>query len=378
MITPAAATLGFESPGAAADRPGWPAAFAREWRWASWPVRLSALCLALFYLLAIASPFFAPYDPALQYRQTPDCPPMGLHLGAPSEWPRGFFYTYPLRIADPVEGKYTEDLSRRVYVHLLSRGHLFTTAPGDPPYFAIGSDALGRDLLSRIVYGSRVSMCVGLVGVLITSSLGITVGALSGYVGGMTDNLIMRWSEIEMSLPSFYFLLALAAVIPPGMGTVETFFMIVAIMSFISWAGFARIIRGMAASVRARPYVEAARALGAPGLRVLVLHVVPSVIGYAVVAATLSVPGFILGESALSLLGLGIQEPAASWGNLLAQAEDVQNLARYPWILIPGAFIFLAVMSFNFLGDHLRDRLDPATAAAFSRRRAARFRPPPR
>src|ERR1035437_775980 len=203
---------------------------------------------------------------------------------------------------------------------------------------------------------------VGLIGVLITFSLGITIGALSGYIGGTVDFLIMGWSEIEMVLPSFYFLLALAAVIPSGMSTVATFFMIVAIMSFISWAGFARIIRGMASSVRSRPYVEAARALGASRWRIITRHIIPSVIGYAIVAATLSIPGFILGESALSLLGLGIQEPAASWGNLLAQAQDVQNLARYPWILIPGIFIFLTVMAFNFLGDHLRDRLDPATA----------------
>jgi peptide/nickel transport system permease protein len=357
----------------AGERHGWRAGLAREWRWASWPVRVATLCLIFFYLLAAAAPFFAPYDPTLQYRELPDCPPMGLYLSPPSEWSQGVLYTYPMRMTNPEERKFTEDRSRRVYLHWLSRGHLFTTDPADPPYFALGSEGLGRDLLSRIIYGSRVSMCVGLVGVLITFTLGITVGSFSGYIGGLTDNLIMRWSEIEMSLPSFYFLLALAAVIPAGMGTVQTFFMIVAIMSFISWAGFARIIRGMAASVRSRPYVEAARALGAPMMRVLALHVVPSVIGYAVVAATLAVPGFILGESALSLLGLGIQEPAASWGNLLAQAQDIQNLTRYPWILIPGGFIFLAVMSFNFLGDHLRDRLDPATAAAISRRSAMRI-----
>ena len=343
-----------------APRPGFLAGVRREWRLASWPVRFSALCLLLFYLLAIASPVIAPYDPTYQNRRLPDCPPMALHISPPSEWSQAFLYAYPMTMTDPQARKFAEDRSSKTYVHLFSFGHLFTTEPGAPPFFLMGSESLGRDLFSRIVYGSRVSMFVGLIGVTISFGLGITVGALSGYVGGLLDNLIMRWSEIEMSLPSFYFLLALAAIIPSGMSAGATFFMIVAIMSFISWAGFARIIRGMAASVRSVPFVEAARALGGSRWRVLTRHVMPSVLGYAIVAATLSIPGFILGESALSLLGLGIQEPASSWGNLLAQAEDVQNLARYPWILIPGIFIFLAVMSFNFLGDHLRDRLDPS------------------
>ena len=359
MSVEAASQIRLQSAAAPASRAS---GLAREWRLASRTVRFSAICLAFFYLLAAASPFFASYNPTTQNRAMPDCPPMRLHLSAPADWSRSLFYSHPMHMADPVERKYSVDASRRLDVHLFSRGHLFTTASEREPYFMLGSDGLGRDLYSRIVYGARVSMSVGLIGVLISFSLGITIGALSGYLGGMVDFVIMRWSEIEMSLPSFYFLLALAAVIPSGMSTVATFFMIVAIMSFISWAGFARIIRGMASSVRSRPYVEAARALGASRWRIITRHIIPSVLGYAVVAATLSIPGFILGESALSLLGLGIQEPAASWGNLLAQAQDVQNLARYPWILIPGIFIFLAVMSFNFLGDHLRDRLDPTIA----------------
>ena len=292
----------------------------------------------------------------------PNCPPMRLVVASPGDWSQGLFYSHPMSMVDRVQRHYAPDLSRRLYVHIFSNGHLFTTDSPRMPFYLMGSDSLGRDLFSRIVYGARVSMFVGLIGVLISFSLGISIGALSGYVGGTVDNLIMRWSEIEMSLPSFYFLLALAAIIPAGLSTVVTFFLIVAIMSFISWAGFARIIRGMAASVRGLPYVEAARALGGSRWLIIRRHVIPSVLGYAIVAATLSIPGFILGESALSLLGLGIQEPASSWGNLLAAAEDVQNLRHYPWILIPGVFIFLAVMSFNFLGDHLRDRLDPSNA----------------
>jgi peptide/nickel transport system permease protein len=330
-----------------------------EWKGAPYTVRISVACLLVFYLFAAASPVIAPYDPTQQYRNLPDCPPMRLHLAAPSEWTYGLLYFYPMTMADSMARRFAEDRSHRIWIRFFHRGHLFTTDSPTEPYFMLGSENLGRDLFSRIVYGARVSMCIGLVGVFISFSLGIAIGAFSGLMGGMTDNLIMRWCEIEMSLPSFYFLLALAAVIPSGMSTVATFFMIVAIMAFISWAGFARVIRGMAASVRSAPFVDAGRALGASRARLLVIHVIPTVLGFAAVNASLSIPGYILGESSLSLLGLGIQEPAASWGNLLSQAMDPQNIEHYPWVLIPGIFISIAVMAFNFLGDHMRDRLDP-------------------
>jgi peptide/nickel transport system permease protein len=331
----------------------------REWKQAPYTVRISIFCLLVFYLFAAASPVIAPYDPTRQNRNLPDCPPMRLHLAAPSEWSHGLLFAYSMTMTDAMARRFTEDRSHRIWIRFFHRGHLFTTDSVTVPYFMLGSEALGRDLFSRIVYGARVSMCIGLVGVFISFSLGITVGAFSGLMGGMTDNLIMRWCEIEMSLPGFYFLLALAAVIPSGMSTVATFFMIVAIMAFISWAGFARVIRGMAASVRSAPFVEAGRALGGSRTRLLVRHVIPTVLGFAAVNASLSIPGYILGESALSLLGLGIQEPASSWGNLLSQAMDPQNIEHYPWVLIPGIFISIAVMAFNFLGDHMRDRLDP-------------------
>lgn len=336
---------------------------AREWRGSPWTVRASVICLLIFYFFAAASPLIAPYDPTNQYRNLPDCPPMPLHLTPRAERAHGFFFAYPMTMRDPLARSFVEDHGRKTYIRFFHRGHLFTTESADQPWFILGSEGLGRDLFSRIVYGARVSMCIGLVGVLISFSLGISIGAFSGYVGGRIDNLIMRWCEIEMSLPQFYFLLALAAVIPSGLSTVATFFMIVAIMAFIGWAGFARVIRGMAASVRSAPYVESGRALGGSRRRLLGRHVIPALLGFAAVNASLSIPGYILGESALSLLGLGIQEPAASWGNLLSQAMDPQNIEHYPWVLIPGFFISVAVMAFNFLGDHLRDRLEPADVA---------------
>jgi peptide/nickel transport system permease protein len=340
-------------------RPSLAARIAEEWRAAYWPARAAVVVLLIFYMFAIASPVIAPYDPAYQFRSLPDCPPMPLHLSRGPERANGLFFAYPMRIVDPLARRFVEDRSRRTYLRFFYRGHLFTTADPNQPWFMLGSEGLGRDLFSRIVFGARVSMFIGLVGVLISFSLGIFVGALSGYMGGWIDNLIMRWCEIEMSLPQFYFLLALAAVIPAGLSPVTTFFMIVAIMSFISWAGFARVIRGMAAAVRSAPFVDAGRALGGSRTRILGRHVIPSMLGFAAINASLSIPGYILGESALSLLGLGIQEPAASWGNLLSQAMDPQNIEHYPWVLIPGLFICAAVMAFNFLGDHLRDRLAP-------------------
>ena len=330
----------------------------------TWTAVASLVILTLLYASALLAPWIAPYDYAAQNRDFPNCPPSPVRMNAPTRWlTAGMLYTHPLEL-EPGAGRTYRRREEKVPLAWFTRGVLLTTAHPDDRAFFLGTDALGRDLWSRIVYGGRVSLTVGVVGVAISFTIGIVVGAIAGYLGGWTDEIIMRATEVLMSLPSFYFLLALAAIIPPSLSSAQTFFMIVVIMSFIRWAGFARIIRGMVASIRELEYVQGARALGANRLRIIARHVIPATFGYTIVAATLSIPGFILGESALSLLGLGIQEPNASWGNLLADAQNVQSIAQFPWILTPGVFIFLTIMAFNFLGDYLRDVLDPRSAGA--------------
>lgn len=321
---------------------------------------LSGLVLAFLYLSALFAPVVAPYEPGRQHRRSPNAPPMWLHVAAPTDWlANGIFYVHPQKMVDSLRRRYVVEEGQRVYLRFFTRGHLLAPADPDAEVFLLGTDALGRDLFSRLVYGGRISLSVGVVGVLLSLGIGTAVGVVAGYLGGRIDEVLMRLCEVMMALPAFYFLLALAAVIPPGLSSGQTFVLIVVLMSFIRWAGFARVIRGMVTSIRELEYVQAAQALGASRTRTIVRHVVPATLGYTIVAATLAIPGFILGESALSLLGLGIQEPSTSWGALLKDANNLTNLDKYPWILAPGVCIAVTTMAFNFLGDQLRDRLDP-------------------
>jgi peptide/nickel transport system permease protein len=326
--------------------------------------------LVVLYASALLAPFLAPYAPETQDRERPYHPPTRIHLRDAGETPTAPFVHSGVLI-DPLRRLYREDPSARYPLRFFVRGpsyrlfgflpadrHLFgVEAPGK--IFLLGTDAFGRDEFSRLLYGGRISLSVGLLGILLTYSLGLFLGGIAGYYGGIADTLLMRSSEVLMSVPALYFILALRAMFPDTLRSDLLYAMIVAILSLVLWASLARIIRGMVMSIRENDYVRAAEALGLPPLRIILRHVLPNTASVVIVAATLSVPGYILGEVALSFLGAGIQEPTASWGNMLREAQSLSVLSSHPWVLAPGVLIFFTVLAFNFLGDGLRDALDP-------------------
>ncbi|MGC9384164.1 MAG: ABC transporter permease [Kosmotogaceae bacterium] len=236
--------------------------------------------------------------------------------------------------------------------------HLFgVDTPAEVHLF--GGDAYGRDVFSRILFGSRISLSIGLLGILITFTLGLLIGGASGYYGGWADEISMRSTEILMSIPGFYLLISLRAILPVGLPPHITYLLIVVILSFIGWPGMSRVIRGMVLSLKSNEFVEAAMAMGYPDRRIIWKHIIPNTSTYIIVAATLAIPQYIIGEAGLSFLGLGITEPSASWGLMLSQAQNIKSMTEAPWLLLPGLFIFIVVMAFNLLGDALRDALDP-------------------
>lgn len=332
-----------------------PYVFDLYWRRMNWIVRISGMALALFYFLAIFAPVIAPYDFDTQFRQFPNAPPTKVYwYGTP--------YVFKYELVNAESREYREVKDRAYFVRLFTgNGKFFGVEDGEVPFFLFGSDQFGRDIFSRLLYGSRISLSIGIAGVLVSFPLGLLIGAAAGYYGGRFDLLAQRVFEIFMSIPALPFLIVLSNVIPPGVGPGITFFLIAMILAFtLGWSGLAMTVRGMTFQVREAEFVEAARSIGASDFRVITRHIIPQIMHYAIVSASLTIPGFILGESALSFIGLGVQEPHSSWGNMLSAAlANIQLLELQPWILIPGIAIFIVVLCCNFFGDFLRDMYDP-------------------
>ncbi len=336
--------------------------------------RLAMLCvwvLGLLYVGALFAGFLSPYRYDHEDRAYSYCPPTRIHVVDQGRlsWP--FVYATSFSFDSVHRRVYQEDQEKKYFLRFFHRGdpyqflgliktdrHLFgVESPGRLHLW--GADARGRDLFSRILWGSRVSLSIGLIGVTISFVLGLLVGGIAGYYGGKMDQLLMRLCEMIMMIPGFYLMLALRASFPMDLSSLEIYVWIVVIFSFIGWASLARVIRGMAISLKQRDYVLAAKALGISDARIIMTHILPHTMSYSIIAVMMSVPGYIMGESALSLLGLGIQDPYASWGNLLSEAMGILVIKFSPWILLPGFFIFLTVICFNVIGDALRDALDP-------------------
>ncbi len=334
---------------------------------------IALILLIIMYLCVVFADFLAPYSKDFSDRTQSYAPPSKIFtIDENGRFSRPYTYNY-YRVfdEDTFEIDYKLDRSQKYYINLFNKAepykilgvircdrHLFGVEDKGR-YFLLGTDINGRDNFSRLLFGGRISLTIGFLALLISFPLGMLYGGISGYLGGKIDFLMMRLAEAIMSIPSFYLLIILAAILPSGMTSVQRFALITVILALIGWASFARVIRGMVLSVKTQDFVKAAETYGTSKLRIITRHILPQTMSYVVVAITLSVPSFILAESGLSFLGLGIQQPDASWGNMLKEAQEYVNIVSRPWLLTPGFLIFVAVLSFNLIGDTIRDVLDP-------------------
>lgn len=337
---------------------------------------IGAILTGMLYFIALFAPFFAPYSADNFQASYTYAPPQRLHLWRFAE---GTLRVQPFVYGLDVTIDY--DSGRRVFVvnrdvihpvgffvrgepYMLwgmfeSELHLLGPLEPDAPMYLLGADRLGRDVLSRTLLGSRVSLSIGIVGVTLSLVLGILLGGVSGYFGGTADLLIQRLIEFLQSIPSIPLWIGLAAALPKDIPPLRVYFFITVILSLIGWTGLARVVRGKFLSLRNEDFIRAAILDGCSPLRIMTRHMLPSFASHIIAAVTLAIPNMILAETALSFLGIGLRPPVVSWGVLLQEAQNIRSVATAPWLFVPGVAVFITVLSMNFLGDGLRDAQDP-------------------
>lgn len=336
----------------------------------------SAVVVALLYITALVPEFLAPATPEAYHPTYAYAPPQAIHVfvGDAGGWrfePHVDAYTTKI---DYNSGRrlFADDPTRPIDIGLFVHGapyrllgfirtdiHLFGPLQAGEPVYLVGADRLGRDILSRTIYGTRISMTIGLIGVAFSLVFGILIGGVSGYFGGLVDSFVQRLIEFIQSIPSIPLWMGLAAAVPQDTPPLEVYFLITIILSAIGWTGLARVVRGRFLAMRSEDFVKAAQLDGASTLRILVRHMLPSFLSHIVAVVSLAIPSMILAETALSYLGIGLRQPIVSWGVLLQEAQNVHTIADAPWLLLPGLAVVIAVLSLNFLGDGLRDAADP-------------------
>ena len=310
--------------------------------------------LALVALAAVAAPRLAPHDPGASFRDRAFAPPMRPHVIADDgTWHAPF--VYPVRLASRLEQRYEEDRSRRLPLSFFSGGRLVRLADEqEGPWLALGGDGAGRDVLARLLHGARTSLGLALAASLAAILIGVAVGSLAGYAGGAADEALMRVAEFALVLPAVYVVLALRAVLPLVLAPWAAFLLMTGIFALVGWPWVARAVRGAIAAEASLDYAVAARSLGASPARILFVHLLPACRGLIGAQAVLLVPAFVLSEATLSYLGLGFPDPVPSWGSMLQDAANVNVLARFPWMLLPAAAIFVVTLSVNLsLGSGL-------------------------
>lgn len=329
------------------------------------------IILIFMYTSAIMAGFIAPYSISHTHSEHSNAKPNGVHIFRDGKLVPPFVYGFKVSLDMETMQMVFEQTDDVYPVKFFGKGdpykflgvipterHLFVVdEPGK--IFLMGTDPLGRDMFSRILYGARVSLTVGLVGIAMSIAIGSLVGTAAGMLGGAVDNIVMRIVEVLMSFPRLPLWMSLAAVIPAGTNSIQTYFMMTVVLSIVNWGGLARQVRAKVLSLRENDFVMAARLQNCSGVRVVLKHLLPNTFSHVIVVGTLAIPGMILGETALSFLGLGIRPPMTSWGRLLSAAQKMRVLVLQPWLLWPIVPVMITAISFNMLGDGLRDAADP-------------------